>query len=179
MLDVTRKGAVLRPPKTGVSGVGQFNALRPAPDRACSTARRRSCRSAARHPGLQRLLAADQDGVDDAVLLGLVRRHDLVTVDVLADLVDGLAGVTSDHLLQLGAPRPGQWLVDLLAALDEGVEVVEVRGRQRAPGQTQVRPRDGRLRGRRGSLRMVRISQSASTRPGAAQRPAFDVNALP
>src|SRR3954469_5309815 len=94
MLDVTRKGAVLRPPKTGVSGVGQSNAHRPLPD---------TWRSAAGTDGLQSLFPADQNGVDQAVLLGLGRRHDLVAVDVLANLLGRLARVAGDELLELRA----------------------------------------------------------------------------
>src|SRR6185436_9693086 len=58
--------------------------------------------SAAGADRLKALLTGGQDDVDQAVLLGLVRRHDLVTVDVLADLVDRLTGVAGDHLLELG-----------------------------------------------------------------------------
>src|SRR3954469_6985554 len=94
MLDVTRKGAVLRRPKTGVSGGGQGNAHRPSPDLLLS---------AAGADRLKALLPGGQDDVHQAVLLGLVGRHDLVAVDVLADLVDRLTGVARDHLLELRA----------------------------------------------------------------------------
>src|SRR4051812_46434804 len=108
MLDVTRKGAVLRPPKTGVSGVGQFNRYRPTPDFQSNhptpplSGPRAVCLSAAGADRLKTLLTGGQNDVDQAVLLGLVGGHDLVTVDVLADLLDRLAGVARDHLLQLG-----------------------------------------------------------------------------
>src|SRR5947209_696502 len=73
-------------------------------------------------------LASRDHLVDDAVLLGLFRAHDEVAVGVLLDLVDGLARVLGQHLvqeishtddllgLQLDVSRltggPPVWLVD-------------------------------------------------------------------
>src|SRR5258707_10405 len=93
MLDVTRCGAVLRPPKTGVSGARQCSASRPAPELPCS---------AARADRLHALLAAAQDRVDEAVFLGLGGGHDLVAVDVLTYLLHRLVGVLGEQLLELG-----------------------------------------------------------------------------
>src|SRR5215208_2918236 len=42
---------------------------------------------------LSRLLGGDEDLVDQAVLPGLGRRHEVVAVGVPLDLLDGLAGV--------------------------------------------------------------------------------------
>src|SRR3954468_13790023 len=72
------KGQFSDPPKRACQGSASLTLPRPAPDTTFL---------AARPDGLQALLAGRQDHVDEAVLLGLLRRHDLVAVDVLADLV--------------------------------------------------------------------------------------------
>src|SRR5437588_13105457 len=41
-----------------------------------------------------------ENGVDDAVLLGLLRRHDEVPVRVLLHLLDGMAGLLGQDLVQ-------------------------------------------------------------------------------
>src|SRR3954451_15980050 len=50
--------------------------------------------------------------VDDAVLLGLLRGHEVVALRVLLDLLDALAGVAGDDLVQAPAE------VDDLACVD-------------------------------------------------------------
>src|SRR5262245_5513371 len=50
--------------------------------------------------GERGLLPARQHAVDQAVLLGLLGRQDLVTIDVLADQREVTAGVRRDHLLE-------------------------------------------------------------------------------
>src|SRR5690348_3648703 len=59
-------------------------------------------RTVPRRPGLRlpRLLGGDEDLVDQAVLLGLRRAHEVVPVGVLLDLVDGLAGVLRVQLVE-------------------------------------------------------------------------------
>src|SRR5918997_4933878 len=141
MLDVTRWRALLRPPKTGVSGASQSSVRRPAPNTVFLLLgiTRVPAGSASDAGGLQALLAADQDGVDQAVLLGLLRRHDLVPVDVLANLVDRLVRVLGEHLFQLGAHAQDLAGLDLdvrtlaVAALGGRLVDDDPRVRQRHP----------------------------------------------
>src|SRR3954447_15021562 len=43
------------------------------------------------------------DAVDDAVLLGLLGGHEVITFGVLADILDVLAGMVADDLIELAA----------------------------------------------------------------------------
>ena len=49
---------------------------------------------------LRLLLRGDQHLVDDAVLLGLRRRHEVVALGIVLDLVDGLTGVLRVQLVE-------------------------------------------------------------------------------
>src|SRR5207247_975327 len=78
-----------------------FSRSPPSPNLATKTPLS-SCRrlAHARRHRQRRQLAARDDVVDDAVLLGLLGPHDEVAVRVASDLLDGLARVVREQLVQ-------------------------------------------------------------------------------
>ena len=78
------------------------------------------------------------DAVDDAVLLRLLGAHEVVALGVVRDLVEGLAGVLGDDLVEAAADVDDLFGVDLdvgRLALEAGGDLVDqdLRVRQRHP----------------------------------------------